>query len=151
MIIRKPKDFWTGMIFLTFGIAAILLIRKLPMGTTMHMGPAYFPIVLGALLALIGLVTVIRSLVQSGEAIGQLAYKQLALVLGSIVIFGLLLRQAGLVVALLLLVFISGYASPKFTWGKTFVLAIGLTALCIVIFTVALGLPIPVLGRWFGG
>ncbi len=151
MTIRKPKDFWTGLIFLAVGVFAIALIRKLPMGTTMHMGPAYLPTVLGVVLGLIGLVLVIRSLVQIGEAVGQLAYKQLGLVLSSIVVFGLLLRQVGLVATLLLLVFISGYASPRFTWGKTFVLAIGLTAFCIVIFTFALGLPIPVLGIWFGG
>jgi hypothetical protein len=151
MTIRNPKDFWSGIIFLTVGLATVLLIRKLPIGTSMHMGPAYFPTVLGTLLGLIGLAVMIRSLIAPGEAIGKLSYKNLFLVLGSIVLFAMLLRPAGLVITLMLLVFISAYASPKFTWVKSSILAFGLTAFCVIVFVIALGLPIPILGGFFGG
>src|SRR3546814_87740 len=59
--IRHPKDFWTGVIFLFVGLAAVILGRDYTMGTAGRMGTAYFPTVLGGLLALIGLVAVVRS------------------------------------------------------------------------------------------
>jgi hypothetical protein len=43
--IRHPKDFWTGVIYIAFGLAAIIIGRDYEMGTATKMGPAYFPIV----------------------------------------------------------------------------------------------------------
>ena len=53
-LIRSPKDFCAGLIYLAIGLGAIYIGRELPMGTAFKMGPAYFPTVLGGLLAFIG-------------------------------------------------------------------------------------------------
>ncbi len=148
--IRNPKDFWSGAIFVAIGLAAVVLARAHPMGTAMRMGPAYFPTMLGGLLALIGLLTVLRSLLRAGEPIGRLAYGKVSLVLASNVLFGLLLRRVGLVVSLILLVLTSAYASQQFSWRASLVLAVGLAAACAVTFVTLLGLPIPLLGAWLG-
>jgi hypothetical protein len=148
--IRHPKDFWTGIIFLTIGMAAIIIGLDYQMGSAGRMGPAYFPSVLGGLLTLIGAIGVIRSLLRPGEAIGKFYIKEILLVLVAVLLFGLLMRGAGLVPAVLVLVLMSAYASPKFTWGPSLLLAIGLAVFAVVVFVKLLGLPMPILGPWLG-
>jgi hypothetical protein len=149
--LRNPRDLWPGVIFVTAGLAAVLRGREYSMGTATKMGPGYFPIVLGALLALIGLVLVVRSALRPGDRLGAFALKPLGLVLGSAVLFGLLLRGAGMVVALVVLAVVSGSASRQFEWGRAVALALGLAGFSVLVFAKALGLPIPVRGAWFGG
>jgi hypothetical protein len=148
---RSPKDFWSGVIFVVVGVAAVVFARDHPMGTTMRMGPAYFPTMLGILLGLIGLAVILRALIQPGPPVGQFSFWKPALVLGSNVLFGLLLRPLGLVVSIVLLVLVSAYASERFRWPAALVLAIALAAGSALGFVRLLGLPIPILGSWLGG
>lgn len=148
--IPNPKDFWTGIVFVAFGAAGVLLAREYPFGTAFKMGPGYFPTVLGLLLAGVGLLIVLRGLFRSGTAVSAFAYRELILVLLGTVLFGLLLRGAGLIVAVLLLVGISAPASRQFRWGPTVALGVGMATFCVLVFAKALGMPIPVLGPWFG-
>jgi putative tricarboxylic transport membrane protein len=149
--VRNPRDFWSGVIFAVVGLAAVGLGREIPMGTATKMGPGYFPTILGVLLALIGLVLVARALVTGGGAVGRLALLPVACVLGGTVLFGVLVRGTGLVVALVLLVLISAAASRLVRWGQAALLAIGLAAVSALVFVKLLGLPILLVGRWFGG
>ena len=149
--IRCSKDLWSGIIFLALGCAAVALGRNHPMGTAMRMGPAYFPTMLGVLLALIGLAVVLRALVRPGPAVGQFAARKPALVLGATVLFGLLLHPLGLAGALVLLVVLSARASERFRWPVALVLGVGLAVGSSILFVRLLGLPIPILGTWLGG
>jgi hypothetical protein len=149
--IRSPKDFWSGVIFLAVGLAAVGLIRHLPLGTTMKMGPAYFPTVLGGLGVLLGLITMGRALVRPGPPVGAFALGKVAFVVGANALFGLLLRPLGLAGALIVLVVLSASASERFRWPVALALAGGLALGSSIIFVRLLGLPIPILGTWFGG
>jgi hypothetical protein len=148
--IRHQKDFWTGIIFLFFGLAAVILGLDYPMGSAGRMGPAYFPTVLGGLLTLVGVIGVIRSFIAHGEPVGKFYIKEIVLILVAVLLFGFLMRKAGLVPAVLVLVLMSAYASPKFTWGASLLLAGGLAIFAVVVFVKLLGLPMPILGPWFG-
>jgi hypothetical protein len=148
--INNPKDFWTGVIFIVIGSAAILLGRDYPFGNSFKMGPGYFPTVLGALLVLVGLATALRGLLQSGTAVGALAWRIILLILVATVLFGVLLRGAGLIVAVLLLVMVSAYASRHFRWGIAASVGAGMAVFCVLVFVKGLGLPIPILGPWLG-
>lgn len=150
-LIRHPKDFWTGIIFLFVGLAAVIIGRDYTMGTAGRMGPAYFPTILGALLALIGVAAVVRSFFRVGEPVGKLAIKETILILSAVVLFGFLVRGGGLVIAVCAVVMISGYASAKFKWRTAIPLAIGLALAAVLIFIKLLGLPIAIIGPWFGG
>jgi len=66
-------------------------------------------------------------------------------------LFGLIVRGAGLVIALPVLVIVSSYASIQFRWKAALALAAALTFSCILIFLKGLGVPLPVVGSWFGG
>jgi putative tricarboxylic transport membrane protein len=149
--IRNPKDFWAGVIFLLVGVAAVGFGQNHPMGTAMRMGPAYFPTVLGMLLALIGLAAIVRSLVRPGPPVGRLALNKVALITTSIALFGLALRPLGFGPALLLLVLVSAYASRRFRWPVAATLAVGLAVFSVIAFVKLLGLPIAVFGSWLGG
>jgi hypothetical protein len=150
MPLRNPKDFWTGIIYVLFGAAAFFIGRGYPMGTALKMGPGYFPTILSVLLVLIGIVSLVRSQLRPGTPIGGFALRGLLVVVASTVLFGLLLRRAGLVIALPVLVLASAYASTEFRWKQSVLLAAGLTVFCGLIFLKGLGVPIPLIGPWFG-
>jgi Tripartite tricarboxylate transporter TctB family len=151
VIIRSPKDFWAGLIYILFGSAAILVGRDYPIGKAFRMGPAYFPTILGGLLFVIGAISVIRSFIIVGDSVGPFAMRGLVLVTGSIFLFGYFVRGLGVALALPILIIISGYASTKFRWGPTIIMAVGLTVFCVLVFLKGLGIPLPVLGPWLGG
>jgi len=148
---QNPKDFWTGLLYIFFGVSAMLIARDYNMGTASRMGPAFFPTILGALLAVIGAIAVIRSFIAPGTPIGGFAFKGLVLVTVSVVVFGFLVREAGLVIALPLLVILGGYASARFRWRNAITMAAGLTIFCAVVFVKGLGIPMPIIGPWLGG
>jgi hypothetical protein len=148
--IRHPKDFWTGIIFLFFGVGAVVIGQDYAMGSAGRMGPAYFPSVLGTLLAVIGLIGVIRSFIVVGEPIGRFYMKELLMILVAIILFGILMRGAGLVPAILVLIFLSAYAGPKFNVKEVTMLAVGLAVFAVVVFVKLLGLPMAAFGPWFG-
>jgi hypothetical protein len=45
--IPRPKDFYAGLLFVAFGVVAIIIARNYPLGTAARMGPGYFPRLLG--------------------------------------------------------------------------------------------------------
>jgi len=148
---RNPKDFWTGLLYIFFGASAIIIARDYNMGTAVRMGPAFFPTILGAVLAVIGAIAVIRSFIVPGTPISRFSFKGLGLVTVSVVVFGFLVRGVGLVVALPLFVIISAYASTRFRWRTTLIMAAGLTIFCALVFVKGLGIPLPIVGPWLGG
>lgn len=150
-LIKSPKDFWTGVLFLCFGGMAFAISRDYSFGSAGRMGPGYFPTVLSCLLMGFGVMALLRGVRRQGAALGAFAWKQSAKVLFSIVAFAFLLPRAGLIVALLVLIFGSASASVhfRFEWRAT-LLAFVLLVFCVLVFVKGLGLPMPLFGTWFG-
>jgi putative tricarboxylic transport membrane protein len=67
MKITNGKDFWAGLMFIAFGLAFMYVSGNYAMGTSVRMGPAYFPTVLGGLLAVLGAVVLFRAFVSKIE------------------------------------------------------------------------------------
>lgn len=152
MPIRNPRDFWAGAIYLALAAVVLSIGRNYPLGSSARMGPGYFPAALGAILAVFGAVSVGRSFLRPGEAIAALAFRPLVLVLGSVVLFGLLLDRVGVLIALPCLIVVSALASRHSRIDVTSVSAlIGLVAFCVIVFVRGLGVPMPLIGTWFGG
>lgn len=150
-MIRGTKDFWAGALYIFFGASAILIAREYGMGTALRMGAAYFPTVLGGLLIFVGGIAVVRGFIVPDTPIGRFAFKGLTLVIASVLLFALIVRGAGLAIALPLLVMVSAFASARFRWGPTVALAVGLTIFCFLVFLKGLGVPLPLWGPWLGG
>jgi putative tricarboxylic transport membrane protein len=151
--VRDPRDLWSGVLFVAVGLAAVVMGRRYPFGTTAAMGPGFFPTVLGGLLAVLGLVSAGRSLRRGkpADAIGTLRLRPVVVVLGSIVAFGVALPKLGLVVASVLLVTSSRLAAPGFRWREVLVFASLITAFCVLVFVWGLKVPMLVWPAFLGG
>ena len=102
------------------------------------------------LLTLIGIVSTIRGLRGKGDKVNGISLRGMILIAGPIVLFATLLRDAGLLIALPVLIVTSSYASAHFNLVRSLLLAAGLTAFCSIVFIKGLGIPMPLLGSWFG-
>src|SRR4030095_8030134 len=80
--IRHPKDVFAGLLFIAFGIAAIVIGSGYALGTAARMGPGYFPRILGLLLIVLGLALALRALRISGPPIPVFKWRPLLVVLG---------------------------------------------------------------------
>lgn len=142
-LIRHPKDFWAGVLFIALGGAGFLIALDYAMGTAGRMGPGYFPRWLGGLLMALGVILVLRSLKLRGERIAFPTFKPVLIVLGSVLLFGLTVNWAGLVLSTLLLVLASSTASHEYRWKESIIAAIALAIFVVVAFRYGLALQLP--------
>ncbi len=140
--IKGPKDFWSGLIFTGFGVAFVAVARNYPLGSALRMGPAYFPTLVGGMLAILGVVLIARSMFSAGEAVGYIGLRVLVLVLGALVLFGYLLDYTGLVPAIVALVFVSSAGGHEFKWWEVSILSVALVVMAVGIFYYGLGMPL---------
>jgi hypothetical protein len=145
MKITAPKNFWAGLMFIGFGIGfAVIALTNYQMGTSVRMGPAYFPVVLGGLLAVLGFAILIMSLVITGPRVPAFAFRPLVLILVAIVLFGVFLKPLGLVVASAILVGVGALGGHEFRWKEVAILYVVLVIFSVLVFVKGLGLPFPI-------
>ncbi len=146
---RELKDILAGAVFITFGLAFAAIATSYQIGSTLEMGPGYFPFALGGLLALLGAVILAKGFLGGeGEAIGEIPWRALALILISVVFFGLTVRGLGLVPSVFVVALMSSFASRRTTVVVGILIGVGLTILCVLVFVVALRLRLPLIGPW---
>lgn len=144
MRITSPRNFWAGLMFLAFGLFfAIWAIVNYQMGTAVRMGPAYFPAVLGGLLAFLGLVVLSMSVAVSGPRVDKFHFRPLLLILGANVAYGYAMKPLGLVLATAVLVFISAFGGHEFKWKEVALLYVFLIVFSVLVFVKGLTLPFP--------
>ncbi len=158
MKIGHPKDFWSGVMFIAIGggfalvalglkLGDMVLIPGYAMGTPARMGPAFFPFWLGLILAALGLlIALIGIRTEGGAGAGFPTYhwKPILFVLGSVIMFGIILKAVGMLIAGVLLVFVASLGNPEeFRLKTTIFLALGLVVFCALVFVWGLKLPIP--------
>lgn len=147
MKIKNFKDFYAGLMFTLFGTAFLGGATRYSMGAAAKMGPGYFPLILGGLLTLLGVIILIQSLVveaADGEVGLLVIVKPAILVFGSIAAFALLLRPAGLVVAIFEIILVSSFASHEARFKESVISAVVLCIVSLAIFVYGLKLQIPV-------
>ena len=151
MHIKSQKDFFSGLMFLVVGAAFAWGATTYNVGEGARMGPGYFPLMLGVLLAVLGLAILFESLVvetEDGEKIGSIAWKPLTFIIASNLAFGVLLGglpkfgipAMGLIAAIYALVFIASFAGDRFIAKETAILSTVLAVLSYVTFVWALKL-----------
>ena len=150
-LIRHPKDFWAGVMFIAFGGGACLIALDYAMGSAGRMGPGYFPRWLGVMLASFGAILILRSFRLSGVPPSFPTLKPLLIVLASVVAFGLVLTRLGLVGSTFVLVMISAAASHEFRWKESVIGSVALAVFVVIAFRYGLKLQLPTWPPVFGG
>jgi hypothetical protein len=146
---RSLKDLLAGLAFIAFGLAFAVAASRYQLGTAFRMGPGYFPVVLGGCLVLLGVLVALEGFLGGDRsAIGPVPWRAIVLTLGPIMFFGFTVRGLGLVVSLFVTVLAVSFASRRTSVAAAFLIALGLTVACVVIFVEALGLPVPLFGPW---
>ena len=146
MRIRSQKDFASGLMFILVGFGFSWVARGYSMGTAAKMGPGYFPFWLGVVLALLGVLVLIGSMSSKGEGdeLARWDIKLLLWILGSVVLFGLLLKPLGMVLSVIVLVLVSSMASHEFTWRGAILNTIVLVLISMGAFVYGINLQMPV-------
>ena len=141
MRIKSHSDFWCGLIFVAIGVAFVVFARQYRLGSAARMGPAYFPTLLGGLLAVIGLGIAGAALVVDGARFPRLHVRPLLAILTAIVVFALVVDPLGFALAVVALVLIGGLADPDLHPMESIGVALLLALFSIGIFVALLGLP----------
>ena len=160
MNIKSQKDFFSGLMFMSVGAAFAWGATTYNVGSGARMGPGYFPLMLGVLLALLGAVITFKALVvetAGGDKIGSWAWKPLFYIIAANLMFGVLLAglpkigfpAMGLILGIYALVFIASAAEPGWKVKNTFILATVLAVGSYIAFVVVLKLQFPVWPAFF--
>lgn len=144
MRIRAPKDFWSGLMFIAFGVGFMLVARNYAMGTSVRMGPAYFPTFLGGILALLGLAIFAKALAKDGPPVPRFVLRPMLLILLAVILFGVFLKPLGLVVSAAILIGVGAFGGQDFRSKEVLILYLVLVIFSVLVFVRGLGLPIPV-------
>ncbi len=143
-LLLRSADFWSGILFISLGLAGLILGSEYQAGSAFQMGPGYFPRLISGGLILVGCITVAKALRSRGVTIDAAPWRAIVVVLASLVAFGVIVPRWGLAPAAFAIVLISGLAAPDRKLGQLIVAAVLLTAFSAGVFVYGLGLTIPV-------
>ena len=155
MKIKSQKDFFSGVMFSAVGTAFAWGATNYNVGQGARMGPGYFPLMLGILLAVLGAVVIFYSLVvetEGGDPIGKWAWRPLGYIIGANLLFGVLLGglpsikvpAMGMIAAIYALTIVSSLAGERFRLRDVLILATILAVGSYLAFIVLLKLQIQV-------
>lgn len=150
MRITNHRDFWAGVMFAAFGVLFVVLSQQYPIGNSAKMGPGYFPTVLGALMAVLGLIVAIGGLSAKAAAlhVNRFDWRVILLILAAVLLFGAMLPKMGLVLSLVTLIVLSAIASHEFRLRDTLVSLVVLGLLAYGVFVKGLELQFRVWPIW---
>ncbi|HLX79658.1 MAG TPA: tripartite tricarboxylate transporter TctB family protein [Burkholderiales bacterium] len=145
MKIKSPQDFWAGLMFIAFGLFFVVVaLLYYQMGSSVRMGPAYFPVMLGGLLAVLGAIVLVNALVLEGPAVAKFHFRPVLFIAISSLAFAYLLKPLGMPLAGVALVFISAYGGHEFKWKEVAIMSVVLVIFSVLVFVEALVLPFPI-------
>ena len=142
--VRNPKDFWSGLLFIAIGAAAIVLASKYSIGSAARMGPGYFPRVLGILLIVLGAILALRAFKLDGPPLPRWKWRPTVVVLGSVVLFGAIVQAVGIALSTVILIVGASMASPEFRPRESLIAGVLLAALAVGVFVIGLKLQLPI-------
>ena len=151
MKVKSQQDFFSGLLFTVVGIAFAWGATDYKIGDSARMGPGYFPLLLGVLLALLGAVMTFKALVietQDGEKVGRFAWRPLVFIIAANLVFGVSLGglpslkvpALGLMVGIYALTLTACLAGDRFKAKEAAVLATVLAVLSYLAFVLLLKL-----------
>ncbi len=123
MKIKNQKDFWSAVMFILFGVLFVIWSTEYQFGTSQRMGPGYFPMVLGILQILLGVMIGIPAVGRNAveTEVSPIGWRGLTIILGAVALYGVLLPVLGFIVSLALLIIISATATKEFNLKETLI------------------------------
>lgn len=139
---RDTRDIIGGLGLAAIGLFAVIYGQRYEFGDLNRMGPGYFPVALGALLAVLGVLIALPAFFRRGEPI-TVAWKTFALVMASIVAFAFTLKLLGVVLSTALAVIVASMADNGSTWKGRLMTAAGIALITWLVFKFGLGMVLP--------
>ncbi|WP_458790805.1 tripartite tricarboxylate transporter TctB family protein [Yoonia sp. MH D7] len=140
---RDVYDLAGGVLLAATGLfVALYAAAHYDIGSLRRMGPGFFPALLGAVLAVLGLMVAVPAWARSGH-VASIAWKEAATVLTAILVFAIGLERLGLVPVTMATVLIASIAAPDRRIIWRLVLALTVTAISVLIFHFGLKMTIP--------
>lgn len=142
------KNLGSAALFVCIGLGAVIIsLLNYDIGSMRRMGPGFFPLAVGAMLALLGLVLLGQSLrLATDDWVGRCNLRVVLPLMSGILAFGLLIRPYGLVAATSAMTCIAAFAVRDVRpWELLAIIALQ-CVLAVGIFVMALGMPISVWG-----
>jgi hypothetical protein len=146
---RSLPDVLAGAVFVLIGGAFVVGALGYDRGTPLRMGPGYFPLLVGAIVAALGLAIVVKGLV-AGEvpSFGTVPWRAVAAIVLAVLFFGFFVRRLGFVPTSLVTALLTTLASTRVRPLTAAAVAVGLTVAATLIFVVGLQLRVPLWGSW---
>src|SRR5262249_15898641 len=132
--VKAPQDVGAGLLFILLGLAGVYFGKDLTYGTSMRMGPGFFPIWLSWIIT--GMGVFIGALVFGieGPPIVAPQLRPLLLVVAAILVFGAMIGNFGLPITVIAIVFVAAFARPDPSLKETAILAVGLAIFAVIAF-----------------
>jgi putative tricarboxylic transport membrane protein len=142
--INRPKDLYAGLIYIVVGVVTFIGAHQYEMGSAFHMGPGYFPALLGVVLVGLGVGAIVKGYRSTtSDPIVTHRLEPLLLVLASIVSFAFLIERTGLVLAIFVSVFLVCLRRAVTNPLEVFLTFALLALFCAVVFVYMFGMAIP--------
>ncbi|MBI3936638.1 MAG: tripartite tricarboxylate transporter TctB family protein [Betaproteobacteria bacterium] len=139
--LRSNKDFLAGLLLIGIGVLGFYMALDYPFGSTLRMGPGYFPRVLAGILIAFGIFTLVRGIVTAEKVKGVWGWKPLTLITASLVAFGWIMDRFGFIPALVAMFFLATLGGHEFKWKEFVILTVVMSLSAIGIFIYGLGMP----------
>jgi hypothetical protein len=155
---KFKKDYYGGALLVVIGLAAVYAGIGYRVGELAHMGPGFFPVALGGLLALTGLLIAVSArgdkpaseeAASHGHPGGMPDLRGCICIILGILAFLLLGEYGGLLPATFAIVFISALGDRDNTLTEAVLLSLAMSFIAVVVFWWALKLQLP-LFQWGG-
>jgi len=140
---RDSTDIISGLFLTALGLFFVIYAQRYNMGTLNRMGPAYFPVALGAVMAVLGLLITIPAWSRAGTG-PDVDWKTLFIVICSVVLFGVTLQTLGVVFATMTTLVVASLADNDITWRERAILIVTVPPIIYFIFIFGLGMTVPV-------
>lgn len=162
MLIKSQKDFFSGLMFTVVGASFAYGATQYNIGSGGRMGPGYFPLLLGVILAILGAIIMFKGLVvetPDGEKIGKWAWKPLFYIIAANVLFGVMLGglpsiglpPMGLIAGVFALTIVASLAGDSFRLKEVLMLSAVLSMGSYLAFVMLLKLQFPVWPTFIAG
>jgi hypothetical protein len=148
MKISNQEDFWSGVLFVSFGVLAVIVSRDYPMGAAIRMGPGYFPTYVGVCLIVLGVVISALSFRSVGEGIGRVPWRAVIMLSASFVAFAIGMETVGFIPSLAGLIVLSALAGRESRWLEIAIECVVLIAASWAVFIYGIELPFPLWGSY---